>query len=1072
VRAAEGAFPEGARLEASLVADGAEQAKVESVVQAERAGGRHVAASYVIDVSVLDADGAELQPADGAAVEVSFAAAEAADQNLTAGVYHVHEMEGGVLEAEALDVTEEGGAATASTDGFSYYTVEFTYNDLQYVMEGDATVALADILAAVGLSGEPSAVSVSDPELFSAAEQDGVWAVTAHKAFTSTEWMKVTIAGVGYQITVTDDTLPSWATSAGLTSDSASWNPSSNTVTLNQDVTVTGTMVVSGIVVFDLNGHNIVGSESGSIFKVETGGTLTLTGTGTLTGKRGSTTNGSLQGQNATGADVYINGGTFNLQGGTLTSTSDVEVWGGSAVGLDGGAFNMSGGELAGSAKSTCGVVLILQGTFTMTGGSIHDNKSSGVQMYRKDNDTGHPGSFIMEDGSIYNNTSGDWGGGGVKVEHGAFAMTGGSIHDNVVAANAQKNGGGVLVSDNGTMSVSGGARIYDNKAKNGSDRENVYLAGKEIAVSGPLSDDASIGITMQSPGVFTSSATGVKASDYQDRFTSDDPNYSVVVEGNELKLGAPTDYQLYVGGVHVTSAKTSGEGWSYDAASNTLTLKNYKFSGTGEADGVDPTAIYYAPQDKAFRIVLEGANSITQGHKNGGTTWGIYSRSDFTIGGTGTLDVTTADGAERAAAIYSEKNLEITGGTINATSGSVTGGPQGYGIGGGGTVLTIGEGAKVALAGPKGATNMTVKNAALGVGWADAAGTQGKALVEASEPGQDLVSYQKVQFPAKTAAVTFKVAKGSWDDGTAEDKTVTLFGAESDTLKLAATDIPAVGGKPGDGYKAGTWDTAPSTETAIAEATTYTYTYAQKEAAVVAKPPVAEELTASGQAQALVTAATAEGGTMQYAIGKDADTAPTTGWGASIPTGTDAGTYYVWYKAVGDEGHLDSKAASVTVTIAPKPTYSCASGDGASWTKGSSDPLTFTFKRSVDDGKTYKAFKGAKVDGTDVPESAYATAEGSLVLSMTTTYLETLPAGEHELTAVFEDGEAAAKFTVNDAKTRPAAAASSDSSSPKTGDALPVATLAACAALGAAMLLVSRARLRKPAHAGKHARR
>ncbi len=39
----------------------------------------------------------------------------------------------------------------------------------------------------------------------------------------------------------------------------------------------------------------------------------------------------------------------------------------------------------------------------------------------------------------------------------------------------------------------------------------------------------------------------------------------------------------------------------------------------------------------------------------------------------------------------------------------------------------------------------------------------------------------------------------------------------------------------------------------------------------------------------------------------------------SSIPTDTDAGTYYVWYKAVGDEGYTDSDVACVTVKIAEK---------------------------------------------------------------------------------------------------------------------------------------------------------
>ncbi|MCR5100329.1 MAG: hypothetical protein K6B41_03130 [Butyrivibrio sp.] len=73
---------------------------------------------------------------------------------------------------------------------------------------------------------------------------------------------------------------------------------------------------------------------------------------------------------------------------------------------------------------------------------------------------------------------------------------------------------------------------------------------------------------------------------------------------------------------------------------------------------------------------------------------------------------------------------------------------------------------------------------------------------------------------------VTFKVSNGSWDDETTADKTVTLTGNEGDTLNLSANQIPAVGAKPNDGYKAGSWDVTPSTDTAISNDVTYTYTY------------------------------------------------------------------------------------------------------------------------------------------------------------------------------------------------------------------------------------------------------
>ncbi len=86
---------------------------------------------------------------------------------------------------------------------------------------------------------------------------------------------------------------------------------------------------------------------------------------------------------------------------------------------------------------------------------------------------------------------------------------------------------------------------------------------------------------------------------------------------------------------------------------------------------------------------------------------------------------------------------------------------------------------------------------------------------------------------------------------------------------------------------------------------------------AKVSTPPKAVSgLTYIGSAQELVTAGTASGGTLQYAIGTSATTAPTFGWSASIPTATNVGTYFVWYKVVGDANHNDSDPKCVSVTI------------------------------------------------------------------------------------------------------------------------------------------------------------
>ena len=102
--------------------------------------------------------------------------------------------------------------------------------------------------------------------------------------------------------------------------------------------------------------------------------------------------------------------------------------------------------------------------------------------------------------------------------------------------------------------------------------------------------------------------------------------------------------------------------------------------------------------------------------------------------------------------------------------------------------------------------------------------------------------TYAKKDSVSKT--VIFKVVNGSWDNGTTADKKVTLTGYVGDKLKLAADQIPAVGSKPGDTYKAGSWNVTPSADTEITADTTYTYTYVKKDVPVVVAPEKEDELS------------------------------------------------------------------------------------------------------------------------------------------------------------------------------------------------------------------------------------
>ena len=211
VTASEGAFPEGATLSVNKATD-SEKEQINQAVEAVRDDSVSVAEAYTFDIKVLDENGTELQPANGQTVNVSFAMDEVSNQNLSTDIYHIPEGNGSLV-AEELSTSESGNTVTAVSDGFSYYTVEFTYDEKQYVMEGDTSVALTDILSYVGITkadgsvatnSDITSVSVSDESLFSASNESGEWIVTAHQAFHTDEWMKVTVDGVEYEIVVTD----------------------------------------------------------------------------------------------------------------------------------------------------------------------------------------------------------------------------------------------------------------------------------------------------------------------------------------------------------------------------------------------------------------------------------------------------------------------------------------------------------------------------------------------------------------------------------------------------------------------------------------------------------------------------------------------------------------------------------------------------------------------------------------------------------------------------------------------------------------------------------------------------
>lgn len=122
--------------------------------------------------------------------------------------------------------------------------------------------------------------------------------------------------------------------------------------------------------------------------------------------------------------------------------------------------------------------------------------------------------------------------------------------------------------------------------------------------------------------------------------------------------------------------------------------------------------------------------------------------------------------------------------------------------------------------------------------------------------------------------------------------------------------------------------------------------------------------------------------------------------------------------------GHsYDNGKCTVCGVIASDFKVIITAGANGSWQKGTKDGLTFTSNAAN------KYFQKVQVDGKDLDASNYTVKEGSTIVTLKTSYLETLSVGKHTLAIVSETGTATTEFTIK------AAAVTDDTQSPQTGD-------------------------------------
>lgn len=339
---------------------------------------------------------------------------------------------------------------------------------------------------------------------------------------------------------------------------------------LTKDVTLTAEWEPKSGIVLCLNGKSITLNAEGDVIKMSANGTIftlydchksgtithgkdsndtTYNGCGVVVGGTFNMYGGNITGNVRTGSGngggVLVSYGIFNMYDGKITNNSCGSSGGG--VYVDRGTFNMSGGEISSntSGESGGGIELYNKSDFTMTGGSISQNKAENDCCYGGGIDVSYGSTFTMNGGTITDNMS--YTGGGVYVGtavgnygNNTFHMNGGAITDNTATTTGYQPGGGVYVPADGIFTMSGAVKITDNK--NNGVQNNIYLFDNTITITGALGEDASIGVTTPSVAVVGSPVTIAKGDGYTltdddaARFTSD-AGYYPELDGTEVKL-------------------------------------------------------------------------------------------------------------------------------------------------------------------------------------------------------------------------------------------------------------------------------------------------------------------------------------------------------------------------------------------------------------------------------------------------------------------------------------------------------------------------------------------------------
>lgn len=265
-------------------------------------------------------------------------------------------------------------------------------------------------------------------------------------------------------------------------------------------------------------------------------------------------------------------------------------------------------------------------------------------------------------------NNSGN--GGGILVDGGTLVLSGGNITGNTAAL-----GGGVY--NGGTLQMSGAPIVTGNTGG------NVYLPDGHTTITllGTMNgSDGNIGITMQTPGVFTS---GMNTYGTTSKFASDNTAYDVTLSGDEAALMKPWTIlkAAFAAGGEITLTRnyTAPDATEYLSVTGTVILDlNGHTIDRGLGNAAEAVANGYVITNSGTLTIKDtGSGGTITGGYNSGNGGGIYNSGTLNVQG-GRITGNKVATSQVGGAIYNNGTLTmqgapyITGNTANSTANNV----------------------------------------------------------------------------------------------------------------------------------------------------------------------------------------------------------------------------------------------------------------------------------------------------------------------------------------------------------------------------------------------------------------